>query len=325
MGADCDIADQLFGDGDRMMLALLVFLADRDAGVLRHGGRCACAARSSAAPPASPASATRRRPAAAARCAIRASKAAQRVHRIHHQALLVAATRGNKVLRRRMIQAGIFDARAVGYFFLGRAALAVGAGALLFFFVPMLSAASTAFWLLDRRRRHPRLSRRRASISTSASRRARSEHRSGFPDFMDLLVVCADAGLSMEASLERVGRELGDSYPSLYRQHPHDQSRNPRRPHHDRGARASRRPARPRRGALVRDADPAIGRARLQHHRCAAGLFATTCATSGCRAPRRRPTACRPSSSVPMMVCIFPVLFVVILLPVFVRIKMGAY
>ena len=32
---------------------------------------------------------------------------------------------------------------------------------------------------------------------------------------MDLLVVCADAGLSMEASLERVARELGDSYPSL--------------------------------------------------------------------------------------------------------------
>ena len=43
----------------------------------------------------------------------------------------------------------------------------------------------------------------------------RLEHRTGFPDFMDLLVVCADSGLSMEASLERVGRELGDSYPSL--------------------------------------------------------------------------------------------------------------
>jgi len=36
----------------------------------------------------------------------------------------------------------------------------------------------------------------------------RNEHRTGFPDFMDLLVVCADSGLSMEAALERVGREL---------------------------------------------------------------------------------------------------------------------
>src|SRR5207244_11570332 len=43
----------------------------------------------------------------------------------------------------------------------------------------------------------------------------RHEHRAGFPDFMDLLVVCADSGLSMESALERVGRELGDSYPSL--------------------------------------------------------------------------------------------------------------
>src|SRR6202040_2638358 len=43
----------------------------------------------------------------------------------------------------------------------------------------------------------------------------RDEHRAGFPDFMDLLVVCADSGLSMEASLERVGGELADTYPSL--------------------------------------------------------------------------------------------------------------
>jgi tight adherence protein C len=42
-----------------------------------------------------------------------------------------------------------------------------------------------------------------------------NEHRAGFPDFMDLLVVCADAGLSMEAALDRVGRELSDAYPSL--------------------------------------------------------------------------------------------------------------
>ena len=32
---------------------------------------------------------------------------------------------------------------------------------------------------------------------------------------MDLLVVCADSGLSLEASFERVARELGPSYPSL--------------------------------------------------------------------------------------------------------------
>jgi tight adherence protein C len=37
----------------------------------------------------------------------------------------------------------------------------------------------------------------------------------GFPDFMDLMVVCAEAGLSMEAAIERIARELVEGYPSL--------------------------------------------------------------------------------------------------------------
>src|SRR5215213_1556414 len=40
-------------------------------------------------------------------------------------------------------------------------------------------------------------------------------HRMGFPDFMDLMVVCAEAGLSMEAAIERIARELVEGYPSL--------------------------------------------------------------------------------------------------------------
>src|SRR5438034_758646 len=57
------------------------------------------------------------------------------------------------------------------------------------------------------------------------------------------------------------------------RQHPHDQPGNPRRPHHDGGARTFRRPAWARRGARVRDPDPAVRRARFEHHRGAARLF----------------------------------------------------
>ena len=45
--------------------------------------------------------------------------------------------------------------------------------------------------------------------------RRRLEHQAGFPDFMDLMVVCADAGLAMEAALERVARDLGNSHRSL--------------------------------------------------------------------------------------------------------------
>ena len=95
--------------------------------------------------------------------------------------------------------------------------------------------------------------------------------------------------VSMEASLDRVGRELGDSYPSLTANiHMTNLEIRAGRTMSD-ALEHLRRPARPRGGALVRHPDPAVDRTRLQHHRCAAGLFATTCATSGCRAPRRRP------------------------------------
>ena len=120
-----------------------------------------------------------------------------------------------RVLRRRLVQAGIYDPRGVAFFFIARTALAVGLAAIVFAARPMLTShGMTFFWLMmivggivgyvgpsmyiDQR------------IKTR-----KQEHRAGFPDFMDLLVVCADSGLSMEAALERVGRELGDSYPSL--------------------------------------------------------------------------------------------------------------
>ena len=49
--------------------------------------------------------------------------------RLHHQALFAERQPSDtKVLRRRLIQAGIFDPRAVAYFFLARTALAVGLG-----------------------------------------------------------------------------------------------------------------------------------------------------------------------------------------------------
>ena len=41
------------------------------------------------------------------------------------------------------------------------------------------------------------------------------EYRVGFPDFMDLMIVCADAGMSMEAAIERVSREVVHQYPAL--------------------------------------------------------------------------------------------------------------
>jgi tight adherence protein C len=121
-----------------------------------------------------------------------------------------------KVLRSQLIQAGLYDPRWVSGFFALRAICAASASVIAYVFLPYFVNFSSenmhmiisgggaligymlpVFWL----------SKRIAKKSL--------EHRSGFPDFMDLLVVCADAGVSMEASLNRVGSELAESYPSL--------------------------------------------------------------------------------------------------------------
>ena len=43
----------------------------------------------------------------------------------------------------------------------------------------------------------------------------RNSYRSVFPDFLDLLVVCIEAGLSLQPALERVARQLGPTCPDL--------------------------------------------------------------------------------------------------------------
>ena len=39
-------------------------------------------------------------------------------------------------------------------------------------------------------------------------KKLKSENRSGFPDVMDLMIVAAEAGLTMEASIERIARDV---------------------------------------------------------------------------------------------------------------------
>jgi len=229
-----------------------------------------------------------------------------------------------KVLRRRLIQAGIYDPRAVAYFFIARTALAIGIAAALFLVLPVLGAPrGSGFWLMvivggiggyvlpsivvDRR---------------IASRKL--EHRMGFPDFMDLLVVCADSGLSLEAALERVGRELGDSYPSLTA--------------NIHITNLEIRAGRNLKDALERFAE----RLALEEVRAFATLInqsidlgssitdAMRVYSDDMRHKRlsraeEKAYALPAKLSLPMMACIFPVIFVVILLPVFVKLHTGHF
>ena len=226
------------------------------------------------------------------------------------------------MLRRRMIAAGIYDPRAVAYFFLGRTVLALGLAALVFFFAPT-SEGSPMFWLFIGVAGI--VGYLAPSIYIDQRIKARkAEHQSGFPDFMDLLVVCADAGLSMEASLDRVGRELGDSYPSLT-------------------ANIHMANLEIRAGRTMSEALEHLGdRLGIEEARSFATLIQQSAElgssiTEALRVysddmrhkrlsrAEEKAYSLPAKLAVPMMVCIFPVLFVVILLPVIVRLTLGNY
>jgi tight adherence protein C len=321
------LGSDLFGGltgGPQMMLALLVFLA---AATLTFSVMAGARVRSQIKRRAAGISgqAERDKQSEGAR-SLRGSslKAARQLLDYTTKHYATADTKDMKVLRRRLVQAGIYNPRAVGFFFLTRTGLAVGLALAAFFLAPALtSAAGSKFWMivgaagtfgyvapsfyLDRR-----------------IKARKAEHLSGFPDFMDLLVVCADSGLSMEASLARVGNELSDSYPSLCA--------------NIHMANLEIRAGRTLSEALEHLSD----RLGLEEARSFATLIqqSTELGSSITEALRvysddmrhkrlsraeEKAYALPAKLSIPMMVCIFPVLFVVILLPVIVRLSTGQY
>jgi tight adherence protein C len=250
-------------------------------------------------------------------------KAAQRLIDRTTKHYSVSDDKNMKRLRQRLVQAGIFDARAVGFFFLTRGLLAVVMGGLAFVLVPVITTHENLQWpFVGICGLFGYLAPSLALDRIVAARR--QEYRSGFPDMMDLLVVCADAGLGMAAALERVGRELGDSYPNL-------------------SANIHMSNLEMRAGRTISEALEHFGdRLGLAEVRSFATLVQQSdelgsSITDALRVysedmrHKRLSTAeekayALPSKlSIPLMVCVFPVLFVVILLPVFVRVKMGAY
>jgi tight adherence protein C len=47
------------------------------------------------------------------------------------------------------------------------------------------------------------------------ARRVQETYRRGFPDFMDMMITCADAGMSLEAAVERVSAEMAVTHRDL--------------------------------------------------------------------------------------------------------------
>jgi len=112
-------------------------------------------------------------------------------------------------LRRKLLDAGYFSRQAVNYYLLARLACIFGIPLLVYIlselFVPsasgfvrimlmavaiLIGAAAADFYLVRRQR----------ALAQS--------YRQVFPDLLDLLVVCVDAGLSLEAAFDRVTSEM---------------------------------------------------------------------------------------------------------------------
>jgi tight adherence protein C len=227
-----------------------------------------------------------------------------------------------KQLRQRLVQAGIFDARAVGFFFLLRLVLAVGMGGLGFALAPIIGYPTMQWALVGCLGIFGYLAPSLALDRIVAARRL--EYRAGFPDMMDLLVVCADAGLGLAAAFERVGRELGESYPNL--------SANIHM------ANLEIRAGRTMAEALEHFGDR-LGLAEVRSFATliqqsdelgssitdALRVYSEDMRHKRLSTAEEKAYALPAKLSMPLMICVFPVLFVVILLPVFVKIKMGAY
>jgi tight adherence protein C len=309
----------LFGDGAAMMLGLLIFLAGGTiAFAVMIGIRALGANKRRAARIGIDEDAYNNRRSLRGSSA----RAAQRLVEYTTKHYSSVDNKDMKMLRRRLLLAGIYDPRAVAYFFITRTVLAVAFALSAFLVQPMLHMdGKSSFWLfvglgglfgylgpsfyLDRRIKKKKL-----------------EHQAGFPDFMDLLVVCAHAGLAMESALDRVGRELGDSYPSLT-------------------ANIHMANLEIRAGSTLTEALEHLGdRLGLEEARAFATLIqqsdelgsSITDALRVYSDDMRHKRLSRAEEkayslpaklALPMMVCIFPVLFVVILLPVIVRMSTG--
>lgn len=120
------------------------------------------------------------------------------------------------ILRRRLVCAGHYRPSAIGFYYAARIGLSVLFVVLFAIAAPVISArlpdqavpviglagAAIAFYFPDLW----------LSLRTRSLQR---QYQDGFPDALDLLVVCVEAGLSLDAAISRVGQEIGHAHPAL--------------------------------------------------------------------------------------------------------------
>ncbi|TIU15557.1 MAG: type II secretion system F family protein [Mesorhizobium sp.] len=145
-------------------------------------------------------------------------------------------------------------------------------------------------------------------------------YRRGFPDFMDMMITCADAGMSLEAAVERASNELAGTHKWL-------------------GIQLSIMTLQLRAGKPLREALRELSdRIGLEEARALAVLFRQseelgTSLTEALRVysdemrgqrilrAEERANALPVKMMIPLGLCIFPVVMMVVMLPVIIRMK----
>ena len=129
------------------------------------------------------------------------------------------ATPGNphqiSQLRFTLMRAGLLGQKAVSIYFAARFFMVVLPQIALLYLVPRLSLIdpilplSASLFLAIAGLTLPGVYIRKRTA------RLEREYKEGFPDMMDLLVACVEAGMSIDAAVTRVAEELGERYPNL--------------------------------------------------------------------------------------------------------------
>jgi tight adherence protein C len=112
-------------------------------------------------------------------------------------------------LRQELLRAGFFHPNAINYYIFARLGLVVAFPLLAYVFIVTFldqAAPLVKFGLVA-------LMTSVAVLGPDAylarrQRKLQDQYATAFPDMLDLMVVCVDSGLSLEAALDRIGREI---------------------------------------------------------------------------------------------------------------------
>jgi tight adherence protein C len=112
-------------------------------------------------------------------------------------------------LRQELLRAGFFHPNAINYYIFARIGAVVAFPLLTYAFIMVFlssSAALVKFILIAVMTTVAILGP--DAYTSRRQRKLQDEYATAFPDLLDLTVVCVDAGLSLEAALDRISREV---------------------------------------------------------------------------------------------------------------------